>query len=163
MNCKMNKSQIIKLIVSLLLPLVLGALAGMFTAEAIPEWYASLNKPSFNPPNWVFGPVWTCLYLFLGFSLFLIWKQNTSKERNLAIFVFLIQLTLNFCWSFIFFYFNMIGLALVEIILLWISIVIMLVLFYKIKPMAAYINIPYLLWVTFATILNAAYYFLNQS
>ena len=159
----MNKSQIFKLIVSLLLPLGLGAIAGMFTAEAIPEWYASLNSPSFNPPNWVFGPVWTCLYILIGISLFLIWKQNTSKERNQAIFVFFIQLTLNFSWSFIFFYFNLIGLALLEIILLWISIVIMLVSFYKIKPMAAYINIPYLLWVSFATILNAAYYFLNQN
>lgn len=159
----MNKSQIFKLIVSLLLPLGSGAIAGMFTAEAIPEWYASLNRPSFNPPNWVFGPVWTCLYILLGISMFLIWKQKASKERNLAIFVFLIQLILNFGWSFIFFYFNLIGLALLEIILLWISIVIMLVSFYKIKPMAAYINIPYLLWVSFATILNAAYYFLNQN
>ncbi len=159
----MNKSQFFKLIVSLLLPLGLGAIAGMFTSEAIPGWYASLNRPSFNPPNWVFGPVWTCLYILLGISLFLIWKQKTSKERNLAIFVFFIQLTLNFGWSFIFFYFNLIGLALLEIILLWISIVIMLVSFYKIKHMAAYINIPYLLWVSFATILNAAYYFLNQN
>lgn len=159
----MNKSQIFKLLISLLLPLGLGAIAGMFTAEAIPEWYASLNRPSFNPPNWIFGPVWTFLYILMGISLFLIWKQNTSKERNQAIFVFFIQLTLNFSWSFIFFYFNLIGLALLEIILLWISIVIMLVSFYKIKPMAAYINIPYLLWVSFATILNAAYYFLNQN
>jgi benzodiazapine receptor len=159
----MNKSQFFKLLISLLLPLGLGAIAGMFTAGAIPEWYASLNRPTFNPPNWVFGPVWTCLYILLGISLFLIWKQKTSKERNLAIFVFFIQMTLNFGWSFIFFYFNLIGLALLEIILLWISIVIMLVSFYKIKPMAAYINIPYLLWVSFATILNAAYYFLNQN
>jgi tryptophan-rich sensory protein len=99
----------------------------------------------------------------MGISLFLIWKQSASKERNLAIFVFLLQQALNFGWSFIFFYFNMIGFSLIEIILLWISIIIMLVLFYKIKPMAAYINIPYLIWVTFATILNASYYLLNRS
>jgi len=92
----------------------------------------------------------------------MIWKQDTSKERNLAILVFMLQLLFNFGWSFIFFYFNMIGLALIEIILLWISIVIMLVLFYKIKPIASYINIPYLLWVTFATVLNGSYYFLNR-
>ena len=159
----MNKSQIFKLLASLALPLVLGAIAGLFTAEAVPEWYETLNRPPFNPPNWLFGPVWTVLYILLGISLFLIWKQCPSKERNLAIFVFLLQQALNFGWSFIFFYFNMIGFALIEIILLWISIIVMLVLFYKIKPMTAYINIPYLIWVTFATILNASYYILNRS
>ena len=159
----MNRSQFLKLLVSILLPLGLGSLAGIFTAEAVPEWFATLKKPSFNPPNWVFGPVWTTLYILMGFSLYLIWKEDVSKRRNLALVVFLFQLVLNFCWSFIFFYFNMIGFALVEIILLWICIVVMLVLFYKIKPVAAFINIPYLLWVTFATILNASYYFLNRS
>ncbi len=159
----MNKSQIFKLLASLALPLGLGSIAGLFTADAVPEWYETLNRPSFNPPNWIFGPVWTTLYIFMGISLFLIWKQNASKGRNLAIFVFLLQLALNFGWSFIFFYFNMISFALIEIIFLWITIVIMLVLFYRIKPMAAYINIPYLLWVTFATILNASYYLLNRN
>jgi translocator protein len=158
----MNKSQIIKLVVSLILPLGVGAIAGQFTAKAVPEWYASLNRPSFSPPNWVFGPVWTALYILLGISLFLIWKLDSGKERNLAICVFLLQLLLNFGWSFIFFYYKMIGFALFEIILLWMSIVIMLFLFYKIKPIAAYINIPYFLWVTFATILNSVYYFLNR-
>ena len=159
----MNKSQVFKLIASLTLPLGLGSIAGLFTAEAVPEWYETLNRPSFNPPNWLFGPVWSTLYLLMGISLFLIWKQSASKVRNMAIFIFLLQQALNFGWSFIFFYFNMIGFALIEIILLWISIVIMLVLFYKIKPAAAYINIPYLLWVTFAALLNASYYFLNRS
>ena len=158
----MNKSQITKLIVSLLLPIGLGAIAGMFTAQAVPEWYAALNRPSFNPPDWIFGPVWTILYILLGFSFFLIWKLDADKKRSLAISVFLVQMLLNFGWSFIFFYFNMIGLALIEIILLWVSIVIMLILFYRIKPLAAYLNIAYLLWVTFAVILNAGYYFLNK-
>ena len=157
----MNKSQFYKLLVSILLPLALGAIAGMFTSQAIPEWYATLIRPSFNPPNWIFGPVWTTLYILMGISLFLIWKQDVSKQRNVAILVFLIQLLLNFGWSFIFFYFNMIGFALVEIVLLWSSIIITLILFYKIKPMASYINIPYLLWVTFAAVLNASYYLLN--
>ena len=159
----MNKSQILKLLVSLALPLGLGVIAGLFTSASVPEWYATLNRPSFSPPNWLFGPVWTVLYILLGFSFFLIWKQTVSKERNIAIFVFIIQLVLNFAWSFIFFYFNLIGFALIEIILLWISIIIMIVVFYKIKPIAGYINIPYFLWVTFATILNASYYFLNRS
>lgn len=158
----MNKSQFFKFLVSLALPLCSGAIAGIYTAEAVPGWFETLNRPSFNPPNWIFGPVWTALYLIMGISLFLIWKQDSSKERSLAIFVFVLQLALNFCWSFIFFYFNMIGLALIEIILLWVCIMIMFVLFYKIKPMAAYINIPYLAWVTFATVLNAGYYLLNR-
>ena len=156
----MKISNIIKLIISLF-PLSVGAVAGMFTSQAVPIWYASLNRPSFNPPNWVFGPVWTTLYILLGISFFLIWKEYPSKERNLAIKVFSIQMLLNFAWSFLFFYFNLIGVAFIEIILLWISIAAMIYLFYKIKPFAAYLNIPYLLWVSFATILNAGYYFLN--
>ena len=157
----MSRSNITKLAISLLLPLSAGAVAGMFTSQAVPTWYASLNRPSFNPPNWVFGPVWTSLYILLGISFFLVWKEEASKERNLAIKVFSIQMLLNFAWSFLFFYFSLIGAALIEIILLWISIVAMIYLFYKIKPFAAYLNIPYLLWVSFATILNAGYYFLN--
>jgi tryptophan-rich sensory protein len=157
----MNKSQIFKLIVSLALPLVIGAIAGIYTSTGTSGWLDTINSPSFRPPDWLFGPVWTLLYLLMGFSLFLIWKQKVSKQRNLAITIFFVQLALNFFWSFIFFYFFMIGIAFIEIILLWISIVTMIALFYKIKPMAAYVNIPYLLWVTFATILNGAYFFLN--
>lgn len=157
----MKISHIIKLIISILLPFSVGAIAGMFTSQAVPVWYASLNKPFFSPPNWVFGPVWTSLYILLGISFFLIWKKEASKERDLAIMVFLFQMLLNFAWSFLFFYFKLIGVALIEIILLWTSIAAMFYLFYKIKPFAAYLNIPYLLWVSFATILNAGYYFLN--
>lgn len=157
----MISRNIIKLAISILLPLSVGAVAGMFTSQAVPSWYASLNRPSFSPPNWVFGPVWTTLYILLGISFFLIWKESPSKFGNLAIIVFAVQLLLNFAWSFIFFYFNLIGIALIEIILLWISIAFMIYLFHKIKPVAAYLNIPYLLWVSFASILNAGYYFLN--
>jgi len=159
----MKSNQIGKLIASLLLPLGIGGIAGMFTTEAIPGWYASLNQPSFNPPNWVFGPVWTTLYIIMGISLFMIWRLDAGKQRNQAILIFLAQLLLNFCWSFFFFYFQMIGFALIDIVALWILIFIMLIRFYKLKPIAAYINIPYLLWVTFATALNLAYFFLNRS
>ncbi len=157
----MKKSDIIKLVISILIPLALGAVAGRFTAQAVPDWYASLNRPSYNPPNWVFGPVWTILYILLGISLYLIWKQFPSKERNNALRIFSLQMFLNFIWSFVFFYFNQIGLALVVIIGLWLSIVFMLISFYKLKPLAAYLNIPYLIWVTFASVLNAAYFILN--
>ena len=152
-----------KFLVSLLLPLGIGSIAGLFTAKAIPGWYALLNKPSFNPPNWVFGPVWTTLYIILGISLFLIWNLEAGKERNKAILIFIVQLLLNFGWSFFFFYFKMIGVALIEIIVLALSIVVMIYRFYKLKPLAAFINIPYLLWVTFASVLNAAYFILNMN
>jgi len=150
-----------KFLVSLLLPLGIGAIAGLFTAKAIPGWYALLNKPSFNPPNWVFGPVWTTLYIVLGISLFLIWKLESGRERNQAILIFMVQLLLNFAWSFCFFYFKMIGVALIDIVVLWFAIAVMIFRFYKLNPLAAYINIPYLLWVTFASVLNGAYFFLN--
>ena len=159
----MKANQTGKLIASLLLPIGVGGIAGMFTTEAIPGWYASLVQPSFNPPNWVFGPVWTTLYIIMGISLYLIWKMDAGKQRNQAILVFMLQLLLNFCWSFFFFYFKMIGVALIDIVALWIMIVVMLFRFYKLKPISAYINIPYLLWVTFATALNTAYFFLNIS
>ena len=158
----MNTMQWIKLVVSVGLPLAVGAFAGMYTSAAVPEWYASLNRPSFNPPGWVFGPVWTALYILMGISLFLIWKSEPGQARNVAMGVFFVQLALNFAWSFIFFYSKMIGPALIEIIVMWITIVIMMVLFYKIRPLAAYLNIPYLLWVSFATALNASYYMLNR-
>jgi len=158
----MNKILILKLIISLIIPSGLGIIAGLITSQSIPEWYTNLRSPSFNPPNWIFGPVWTVLYLLMGISLFLVWKQEPNKIRNLAIAVFFIHLLLNIGWSFIFFYFKAIGIAFIEIIFLWISIVIMLFLFYKVKPIATYINIPYLLWVTFASVLNGSYYFLNK-
>jgi tryptophan-rich sensory protein len=156
-----KKSNVTKLIISILIPLALGAIAGRFTAQAVPEWYASLSRPSFNPPSWIFGPVWTVLYILLGISLYLIWRQNPDKERNNALRIFSLQMFLNFIWSFVFFYFNHIGLALIIIIGLWLSIVFMLISFYKLKPLATYINIPYLLWVTFASVLNAGYFILN--
>lgn len=159
----MKTVDIRKLLISIILPLSTGAIAGIFTARAIPEWYATLNQPSFNPPNWIFGPVWTTLYIIMGISFFLIWKLESGKERNQAIVIFLVQLLLNLGWSFCFFYFKMIGLALIEILLLWSTIFLMLTRFYKLKPLAAYLNIPYLLWVTYATVLNAAYFYLNRS
>ncbi len=152
---------ILKFIVSLIIPLGLGSVAGMVTSEAIPEWYASLNRPSFSPPSWLFGPVWTAIYILLGISLFLVWKRPSGADRNRALLVFVVQMVLNFAWTFIFFYFKMLQLALIEIVVLWLSILVMMLWFYKVKPLAAYLNIPYFLWVSFATVLTAGYYYLN--
>jgi benzodiazapine receptor len=154
----MKNFSILKLVISLAIPLTLGAIAGFFTTQAIPTWYATLNQPSFNPPNSVFGPVWTTLYILMGISLYMVWRLTPGKERNRALLLFGVQMALNFSWSFLFFYFHEMGFALVDIIVLWISIAAMIVLFYKLKPIAAYLNIPYILWVSFATALNAAYF-----
>ncbi|MGA3012513.1 MAG: TspO/MBR family protein [Bacteroidales bacterium] len=152
---------IIKLALSIALPLVIGAVAGIFTTREIPEWYATLNRPGISPPNWIFGPVWTILYILMGFSFYLIWIQPAGNLRTLAIVIYLLQLLLNFSWSFLFFYFKRIGFSLIEIIFLWLSILIMLFFFYRVKPAAAYLNIPYFLWVSFASVLNASYFSLN--
>jgi len=151
----------LKLIIAILLPMVVGGLSGFLTANAIGTWYTTLNQPSFNPPNWVFGPVWTTLYLIMGISLYRIWRLPVSEERNKAIGIFALQMTLNFFWSLIFFKWHLIGLALVEIILMWLMIAAMIHHFRKLDAAAGYMNIPYLLWVSFASVLNGAYFILN--
>lgn len=150
-----------KLIISLIIPLAVGAIAGYFTVTAISGWFETLHHPSFRPPNWLFGPVWTSLYILLGISLYLIWRQPRSKSKKYAICIFAIQMVFNFLWSFIFFYFHLINIALFDIVLLWLSIIIMIGRFYKVNKIAAYLNVPYICWVTFALILNAVYYKLN--
>jgi benzodiazapine receptor len=157
----MHIRPVYKLIISLLIPLSVGAVAGYFTSKSINGWFETLNHPSFRPPNWLFGPVWTSLYILMGISLYLIWMQPTSDLKKYAINIFAIQMVLNFLWSFIFFYFHAIDIALVDISLLWLSLTLMLTRFYKVRPLAAYLNIPYICWVTFALVLNAAYYKLN--
>ena len=152
---------ILKFIVSIIIPFGLGSVAGLVMSEAISGWYVSLNTPSFSPPNWLFAPVWTAIYILLGISFFLVWKQASSSDRNRAMIIFTIQMVLNFAWTFIFFYFKMLQLALVEIVVLWLCILVMILWFYRVKPLAAYLNIPYMLWVSFATILTAGYYYLN--
>ena len=153
----MKKS--IKLILCILLPLLVGGVSGYFTSQSIPNWYLYLNKPSFNPPNYLFGPVWTLLYILMGISFYLV--INKPNVNWLLVGVFITQLILNFFWSFIFFNAHNLGLALVEIIILWASILAMIILFYKTNKWAAILNIPYLLWVTFATLLNYSIYSLN--
>lgn len=158
----MTKGNIIKLVISLALPLALGFIGSLFTSNSINDgWYASLNQPSFNPPNSIFGPVWTILYILMGISLYMVWKEVPGKKKENALGIFALQLLLNFLWSLFFFYFKDIEIALLDIIALWISIVVMVWLFYRVKPLAGWLNIPYLLWVSFATALNIAYYVLN--
>ena len=151
-----------KLFVALLITVGIGSLGGLFTYPEILNWYAGLQKPSFQPPNWLFGPVWTLLYILMGISLYLVWKQPVSALRNKALTIFTIQFVLNFCWSIIFFNQHQIGLALIEIIVMWICILITIFQFGKLSSIAAWLLVPYISWVSFATILNAAIWKLNS-
>lgn len=158
----MKPTRIASLIICLILPLLVGTISGIATSDNITTWYATLNKPSFNPPNYLFGPMWTALYFLMGISLFLIWKSDPGSLRNQALMVFGIQLVLNFAWSFIFFHFKLVGWAFVEIIFVWASIFVMIIVFNRIHKTAAYLQIPYLLWVSFASMLNGYIWYLNK-
>jgi len=151
----------IKLLICILIPLLVGSISGYFTSTSITTWYLTLNKPFFNPPNYLFAPVWTTLYILMGISLFLVLNTAKDLEKSKIIFVFSIQLILNFLWSFLFFKFQQLGFALAEILLMWCSILSMIIIFYKTNKLAALLNIPYLLWVSFATILTYNIYILN--
>lgn len=151
-----------KLILALVITLSVGGIAGYATANAIGGWYATLVKPSFNPPNGIFAPVWTLLYIMMGIALYLIWKQPASKERNIALLFFALQLFLNFCWSILFFNYHQLGWAFVEIIGMWAFIIITIFAFAPISKTAAWLLVPYVSWVSFASILNYAIWRLNM-
>lgn len=150
------------LVASVLLAQAAGGVGAFFTAPAIPTWYATLNKPALNPPSWVFGPVWTTLYLLMGIAAFLVWRKWGKDPRvKAALAAYLLQLILNAIWSPIFFGLQAPGAAFVIIVLLWLAIVATIVKFYPIARMAAYLLIPYLLWVGFASYLNFSIWRLN--
>jgi benzodiazapine receptor len=155
-------SKALKLIISILVCQGAGVIGSVFTSPAIPTWYASLEKPSFNPPNWIFAPVWTLLFLLMGISLYLIWERGLeNKKVRTAIFIFSVQLALNIVWSVIFFGLQAPLYAFVEIIILWLAILITIISFYKISKLAAFLLLPYILWVSFASILNFSIMILN--
>jgi translocator protein len=151
-----------RLLASLFLCLGAGFFGSIFTAPSIPTWYATLNKPSFTPPNWLFAPAWTTLFILMGIALFLIWmKDFKEKGVKTAIAFFIIQLALNVAWSFCFFYWKMPFWALVDIAILWFFILLTLIKFWKINKAAGALLIPYLLWVSFASLLNYSVWRLN--
>lgn len=151
-----------KLIISVVGCELVGILGTPFTIAAIPSWYVTLNKPAFAPPNWLFGPAWTTLYFLMGVAFYLIWKQGWKKKKvKTAGLFFLAQLGLNFLWSPVFFGLRSPVLGLTVIIALWIFIVMTMKKFLPLSKMAFYLLVPYLLWVSFATVLNAAIVILN--
>ncbi|MEJ7611421.1 MAG: TspO/MBR family protein [Ferruginibacter sp.] len=124
------------------MPLLIGAASGIATASGVNDWYQTINKPGFNPPNYLFGPVWTILYILMGISFYLVLETPNSKPKTYALAVFFVQLLLNFCWSFLFFKFQLIGSAFIDIILIWLSIICMIYAFHKINKKAACLQIP---------------------
>lgn len=151
----MKKQNIRQLLLSIIACQVAGFVGSLFTVGALPVWYAGLTKPSFNPPGWVFGPVWTTLYILMGISLYLV---RTKKN---AVNLFLIHLVVNAGWSIVFFGLHSILGGVVALLMLWGFIVYLIRLFYRINRTAAYLLIPYLVWVSFAGVLNVSILLLN--
>ncbi|HKQ45867.1 MAG TPA: TspO/MBR family protein [Rhizomicrobium sp.] len=147
------------LYIFLIATLGVGALASLFTKPAIPTWYASLNHPAITPPNWVFAPVWTTLYVLMGFAAWRVWKRTGTSSVEMG--AFALQLGLNFLWSALFFGLHRIGAALIEIAVLDLAILAMLVLFIRRDRLAGLLLLPYLAWTLFATVLTHAFWKLN--
>ncbi len=153
---------IVKLVISIVLCQLAGIIGSVFTVSSIPTWYATLNKPSFNPPNWIFSPVWITLYLLMGISLYLVWSDKIKSKYKKKAFVFFgIQLVLNSLWSIIFFGLQVPFYSFIEIILLWFFILMSIIYFYRISKLASYMLVPYILWVSFAAVLNFFIFVLN--
>lgn len=161
MKTKLNYK---RLVISLITPQLAGLFGVLFTSSAIPTWYETLNKPIFSPPNWLFGPVWTTLYLLMGISVYLIWQQlekdkDRFVERSLCI--FWIHLVFNALWSVIFFGLKDVGMAFVFIAIIWAMILWMIIRFWNLDKRSSLLLTPYFLWVSFASVLNFSILILN--
>ena len=160
---KNRKSNIVAFVIALAVPFTVAAIGGIVTSSSVSTWYQTLNKPAWNPPAWVFGPVWTVLYFMMGLASWLVWRRRSQNEAQVrsALGWYGLQLSLNLGWSVIFFGLQQIGLALIEIVALWSTLLLTTVKFWHIRRAAAGLLLPYLLWTTFATALNAAIWWLN--
>jgi len=156
-------SKMIKLALSILACLVAGFIGSAATMPSIPTWYASLQKPAFNPPNWIFAPVWTTLFIMMGVAAFLVWDKGLeNKKVRISLAIFGLQLLLNVLWSMLFFGLQSPLYAFIDILVLWASILATMIYFYRISAAAAYLLIPYILWVSFASALNLSIVILNR-
>jgi len=155
------KFNLSKLFPSLLLPFTVGMSSGYLTYSGISNWYAYLTPPPLTPPNWVFAPVWTTLYLMMGLSLYLFWDNRKKIDKGRGYLIFIFGLIVNFSWSLLFFSVHSPLLALIDIIILIALIIANIMLFKPVSKTSAYLLIPYLLWVCFATYLNLGFLLLN--
>lgn len=155
--------EVYKLVVSVVICFAAGLIGSLFTFSSIANWYALLNRPAFAPPNWLFGPVWTMLYFLMGVSLFLVWGRSSSEAKvKRSLILFFVHLAFNTAWSIVFFGLQQIFLAFLVILVLWFLIILVILNFYKINKVAAYLLVPYLYWVTFASVLNYSFWLLNR-
>jgi benzodiazapine receptor len=155
----------IGLVASLLVAFAAAAIGGIATTQNLIPWYAGLTKPSWTPPNWLFGPVWSALYTLMGIAAWLVWRRGRDGAPNIAIPLgwFLLQLALNALWSWLFFGWHLTGPAFAEILLLWLAILATIFSFRRISSLAAVLLVPYLIWVTYASALNGAIAWLNRA
>lgn len=153
--------KLLPLVVFLALALGVAALGSVFTSAGMPEWYASLEKPPFNPPSWVFAPVWTTLYVLMAVAAWLVWRRAGLETGGRALTAWAAQLALNLAWSGLFFALQTPAVALVEIVALWLAILATILLFHRHSRIAAWLMVPYLVWVSFAAALNFAIVRLN--
>jgi peptide-methionine (R)-S-oxide reductase len=156
----MFKSKLSKILFSAITCLVLGSLSGILTIDSVTTWYPTINKPTWNPPSWIFGPVWTTLYIMMGVSFALVWHSK-HPERKQAMSLFVIQMMLNLLWTPIFFGLNLLGWSLIEIVVLFITLLVTIMKFSRINKTSAWLLVPYLLWVGFATVLTGSIWYLN--
>jgi len=160
----MRKKKIdwLKLVISIAIPLLAGFIGSFFTSESVSTWYQTITKPSFNPPSWVFGPVWTTLFILMGIALYLVWTKGWKKDEvKIGIYFFSAQMVLNILWSFLFFYLQKPLYSFIEIIILWLAIFGTILTFYKVDKRTLYLLLPYILWVSFAAFLNLTIYLIN--
>ena len=151
------------MIISIAICLGAGGLGAIATTPEIDGWYKTIEKPSWNPPGYVFGPVWTALYIMMGVAAWLVWKREGFKKAKISLVLFGVQLLLNVVWSWIFFNLHQPGWAFVEIVVLWIAIVATTVAFFKRQKIAGWLMMPYLAWVSFASVLNFTIWQLNST
>ncbi|NQT30901.1 MAG: tryptophan-rich sensory protein [Deltaproteobacteria bacterium] len=158
----MGAKDIIKLVVSIVACQGAGIIGSIFTTPNIPTWYAALEKPFFTPPSWLFAPAWITLYLLMAIAAFLVWRKGLGEEGvKCALTVFLVQLVLNALWSVVFFGLQSPLYGMVVILVLWIVILLTIIRFFKLSVAAGWLMIPYILWVSFASILNISIWVLN--
>jgi len=158
----MKPTDILKLVASVILCQIAGFLGSLFTTPAIPTWYATLKKPFFTPPDWIFSPVWISLFILMGISLFFVWRRQGHPQFKKALIFFFVQLILNVLWSLAFFGLRLPLLGFIDIILLWIAILLTIQHFSKVSKFAGVLLLPYLVWVSFATLLNFSLWILNR-
>lgn len=153
--------EVLGLVVFLVVCLAVSGIGGAITATSVGTWYQALQKPPFNPPDWIFAPVWTVLFILMGIAAWRVWRRAGFAAGRNALTVFAVQLGLNLAWSFLFFGLQRVGLALFEIIILLLAIVVNTILFWQIDRFAGALFVPYVLWSTYAMILNISLWLLN--